>query len=155
MTLNQPASVDQMTPPRHTALGAAVLFLSCLLLAGCGPQDQGSGNGVVSGDPGAANQPQGGPVVDETNVAKVKVLADGKILLDEKQVTIEELKAALAKLKEKNGVVWYYRENPQGEPSPQTGDVIESVMEALVEVKLPIKLSTKPDFSDSLGPGGS
>ena len=63
--------------------------------------------------------------------------------------------ADLAKLldvvKEKNGVVWYYREDGPGEPSREAIEVIKMV----VERKLPISLSSKPDFSDYIDEHGN
>ena len=46
---------------------------------------------------------------------RVKVLADGTILLEDETVTVEQLKESLTSLKQVNGVVWYYRENVEGD----------------------------------------
>lgn len=83
----------------------------------------------------------------ETNVAKVKVMKSGKIFLDDREVTLSEIEVAFGRLNKDNVVVWYYRENPQGEPSPEAMMVVE----AIVENNLPVRLSSKPDFSDSIG----
>jgi hypothetical protein len=45
-------------------------------------------------------------------------------------------------------VVWYYRENPAGEP-PR---IATEVMKLISASKLPIRLSASPDFSDSVAP---
>lgn len=82
----------------------------------------------------------------EATVAKVKVMKSGKIFLDDKELTLAEIKVAFVRLSKENGEVWYYRENPQEEPSPEAMRVIE----AIVENNLPVKLSSKPDFSDSI-----
>jgi hypothetical protein len=85
---------------------------------------------------------QGRPTGQEaTEVAKVKVTQAGMIYLNGKTVTMAELKQEFTRLKQAHGVVWYYRENPQGEPPPQAMTVIE----AIVEAKLPVKLVEK-DF---------
>ena len=125
--------------------------MTCALLVACGPDAvQPSAHDHGGSSPDASD---GGhaPLADETNVAKVQVLADGTILLDEKQVTIVELETAFADTKRKNGVVWYYRENAVAEPPPQAMLVVEAVVEA----KLPIKLFTTPDFLDPVGRGGA
>ena len=130
----------------HNAPLFSIAILACMLLTGCDSE-----NAKPVGDDSARSIPvtTGTVAPNESHVAKVKVLADGTILLDEKQVTIDELKAAFAKLKDKeNGSVFYYRENADGEPPAQAMAVIQAVVEA----GLPIKLSTKPDFSDSVGP---
>lgn len=87
---------------------------------------------------------------DESKVVKVKVTQKGEIYLDERLVTLDEVKAAFAKLKQENGVVWYHRENPAGEPTIEAMSVITAIMDN----KLPVKLSSKPDFSDAIGDDG-
>lgn len=81
------------------------------------------------------------PRQESGHVAKVKVTQAGTIYVDGKAVSMAELRQEFARLKEAQGVVWYYRENPQGEPPPQAMAVIE----AIVETKLPVKLVEK-DF---------
>jgi GTP cyclohydrolase II len=80
----------------------------------------------------------------EAPVSRISVMASGKILLDGKEATIAEVKRALETTKAKRGAVWYYRESGKGEPPVQAIEVFKLI----VEKKLPISLSTKPDFSD-------
>jgi hypothetical protein len=68
------------------------------------------------------------------------VLANGTLLVDGKAATLDDLDTALAETKE----VWYYRESPRGEPPLIATQVIQRV----VARKLPVTLSSKPDFSD-------
>jgi hypothetical protein len=75
-----------------------------------------------------------------SNPTKVSVLANGTVLVDGVPATLEELDTALAGAKH----VWYYREAARGEPPPIARDVIQR----LIARKLPITLSSKPDFSD-------
>jgi hypothetical protein len=135
-----------MTRPKWglRRIGCAVLM--CALLLGCGSEDPGQGDEGSPGESGGqpASSREGAPV------AKVKVLADGTILLDDRRVTVDELKKAFAELQDRNGAVWYYREEAEGEPPPEAMAVIQ----AAVEARLPVRLSTKPDFSDSIGPDG-
>ena len=69
-------------------------------------------------------------------IAKVKVNRTGTIYLNGKVVTIEALKQEFARLKQGNGAVWYYRENPQGEPPPQAMAVIQAIVDAHLPVRL-------------------
>jgi hypothetical protein len=75
-------------------------------------------------------------VQEFAEIAKVKVDQAGTIYLTGKTVTMEELKQEFARLKQANGAVWYYRENPQGEPPAQATAVIK----AIIEAKLPVRL---------------
>jgi hypothetical protein len=76
-----------------------------------------------------------------TNIAKVKVTSEGKLFLNGQETTLDAIKQEFARLKMVNGMVWYYRENPGGEPHPNAMEVIKAVVDA----KLPIKLS-ETDF---------
>ena len=69
-------------------------------------------------------------------VSKVKVDRAGTIYLNGKIVTIEALKQECARLKHANGAVWYYRENPQGEPPPQAMAVIQAIIDANLPVRV-------------------
>lgn len=82
-------------------------------------------------------------------VVKVSVFASGALLLDGRSVTLDGLGQALKSAKERNAVVWYYREAAASDPPPQAAEVIKLI----IQNGLPVKLSTKPDFSDSVGPG--
>ena len=69
-------------------------------------------------------------------IAKVKMNQTGAIYLNGKVVTIEVLKQEFARLKQGNGAVWYYRENPQGEPPPQAMAVIQAIIDANLPVRV-------------------
>lgn len=75
---------------------------------------------------------------------KVSVLSSGSILLDGTPVGLANLKAALEQADRANDRVLYYREDAAAEPPPQTKEVLDLV----IANKLPISLSSKPDFSD-------
>jgi hypothetical protein len=77
-------------------------------------------------------------------ILKVSVLASGAVLLDGEAVSIEGLQANFESRKTERPVVWYYREAGEGEPSAEA----MQVMKMVVENRLPISLSSKPDFSD-------
>ena len=77
-------------------------------------------------------------------VARISALASGKLLLNGKPTDVKSIDAELGKIKERKGEVWYYRENPQAEPHPNAIAVVELVLKH----RLPISMSTRPDFSD-------
>ena len=95
-------------------------------------------SGCTSGSDQPADQPQTQP--EPTAIAKVKVDRAGTIFLDGTEVTVDELKQAFARLKQEGGAVWYYREDPQGEPMPETAAVVEAVLNAVIAAELPIRL---------------
>ena len=68
------------------------------------------------------------------------MLANGTVLVDGKEATLDELDAALAGAKE----VWYYREASRGEAPP----IARQVVQRVAAQKLKITVSSKPDFSD-------
>ena len=75
---------------------------------------------------------------------KISVLASGEVLLDGKPVGMEALDIELQTAKGQNGAVWYHRESSGKEAPPQAKAVIDLV----IKHRLPISLSSKPDFSD-------
>jgi hypothetical protein len=90
--------------------------------------------------------------VDPSKIAKVKISRDGAISLNGQLVTFGELKASLLKISQSpDSAVWYYRENAASAPHPNA----MLVLTAIVELKLPVRLSSKPDFSDSVVQGGT
>jgi hypothetical protein len=90
----------------------------------------------------AADQTRKGePSQQFAEIAKVKVDRTGTIYLNGKSVTIDALKQEFARLKHGNGAVWYYRENPQGDPPPQA----MAVVQAIVDAQLPVRLMER-DF---------
>lgn len=91
------------------------------------------------------------PAVAAEPVAKVSVLSSGKILLDGKSTTLAALDAALSELAKSKGVVWYYRQAAQAAEPPA---VSMQVIQLVIKHRLPISMSTKPDFSDAVGPDG-
>ena len=86
----------------------------------------------------------------EGPVGRVAVTATGSVSFDGKPVTLHELNTRLVELKRGNGVVWYYREAAHGEPPKEAMEV----MKLVADNRLPISMSTKPDYSDVVVPGG-
>jgi hypothetical protein len=90
------------------------------------------------------------PVSAGAPVLKVAVYADGRLTVDGMASTVQTLRESLRSLSEKHGVVWYYREAGQQEPPP----IATEVMQAVIDARLPIRLSSRPDYSDSIGLDG-
>jgi hypothetical protein len=78
-------------------------------------------------------------------VAQVKVTPSGQIHLNGAPVNAGELSEALHRLRDVGGEVWYYRERPDQEPSPEANETIQSILDLVTELGLPIKLS-QTDF---------
>jgi hypothetical protein len=101
---------------------------------------------------GCERDPSSGANQVVEHVAKVGVSADGRITLNGNPASMEEVRAAFAELSRvDNGVVWYYREAADAEPHPTAMLIIQ----AIVEARLPVSMSTSPDFSNVVGPDGS
>jgi hypothetical protein len=83
-------------------------------------------------------------------ILKVSVLQSGKLLADGNEITLDSLDARLAQLKSQHGVVRYYREGGQGEPPP----VAMEVMKLVVKHSVPVSMSSKADFSDTIDERG-
>jgi len=102
--------------------------------------------------PGCTRQRNTGETtMDPRRAVRIMVNKDGVISLNGRTVTIDELKNGLLVAGRTSGsVVWYYRENSTGKPAPNS----MLVFNAILESKLPVRLSTKSDFSDVAEPGG-
>ena len=77
-------------------------------------------------------------------MVKVSVLASGAILLDGSAATLGELEAAFQAAKERGAAVLYYREAAGSEPPAE----VQTVLKMIVAQRLPVSMSSKPDFSD-------
>ena len=82
----------------------------------------------------------------ETKILKVSILATGELLLDGLPTTLTDLEKVIRYREAAKLIVWYYRENGAGETSP----VAMEVLKLITEHGLPIRLSSKPDFSDAV-----
>lgn len=82
--------------------------------------------------------------------AKVAVYANGAVELNGRKVTPVELDESLRVHASRSGVVWYHRENPAAQPHPNADVVVQTI----IKHRLPVSLSTKPDFSDYVDQNG-
>src|SRR5215813_2061409 len=80
----------------------------------------------------------------QIKIFKISVLASGTVLLDGKQIEMKDLDVALSNTGSAGGAVLYYRELSADEPPPQAKEVISLI----IKHRLPVRLCTKPDFSD-------
>jgi hypothetical protein len=83
------------------------------------------------------------------NIIKIWVTADGYIKLDGKLVDLAAAEAAIGALDKNAGVVFYGRDRAREAPHPNGAKLIELI----VARGVPVRLSSKPDFSDAIGPG--
>ena len=111
----------------------ALMSVFSFLLGGCGRQSS-------SQNPAAPGAP----------IVKVAVFADGHITADGQPATLDSLRESFKTLAAQKGVVWYYRETGHSEPPPQAMEV----MKAVIAARLPIRLSSRPDYSDAIGIDG-
>lgn len=90
------------------------------------------------------------PVDPNAPVLKIAVMLDGRISVDGSPGTMDSVRASLKRLAELRGVVWYYREAGHAAAPPESIAVIPSI----IENRLPIRLSSRADYSDAIGPDG-
>lgn len=84
-------------------------------------------------------------------VARIRVGRAGEIWCDDIRTSLADLGPRLAELRAAQGVVWYYREDVEADPAPEAMAVVRMV----IDQRLPISMSTRPDFGDVVQPDGS
>lgn len=98
------------------------------------------GQGALGTWQGASGKSEGSKQ-DSVRIAKVKVTTGGDIILDKKKVTFTELSKEFARVQAEKGVVWYYREKPDAEPTAEADRTAKAIIGKVVELKLPVRLS--------------
>lgn len=93
---------------------------------------------------------QSAAMSQNATILKIAVMADGRITLDGSPTTIDSLRVSLKRLADQRGAVWYYREAGQSAAPPESAEI----MNAVIENHLPIRLSSRPDYSDAIGSDG-
>lgn len=81
---------------------------------------------------------------------EIQVSSIGEVRVDGVLTPIDQLDARFAKLAGEAGTVWYYRDRATEEPHPNAMRVLELV----VKHRVPISMSSKPDFSDYIDETG-
>jgi biopolymer transport protein ExbD len=89
-------------------------------------------------------------MADSRKVLKIAITASGQISADGRPTTLEALSPMLRELAKNKGEVWYYREALEADPHPNA----MKVLKAIVDQNLPVRLSTKPDYSNSVDDKG-
>ena len=77
---------------------------------------------------------------------EVKVQANGDLFIDGQPTTLDAIDQRFAELAKVKGIVWYYREAGHANPPAVAIEVIKLV----VKHRLPISISSKSDFSDTI-----
>jgi hypothetical protein len=85
----------------------------------------------------------------DPHIKKVWVTKDGVIQLDGKVADYAAVEHALSAIAKIDGVVFYGRDAAREAPHPNA----EKVVQLIASLHLPVRLSSKPDFSDAVGPG--
>ena len=89
-------------------------------------------------------------MAEPQKVLKVAITASGEVTADGRPTTLEALIPILRELAKNKGEVWYYREASKADPHPN----VMKVLSAIVDHNLPVRLSSKPDYSDSIDDKG-
>jgi hypothetical protein len=107
------------------------------------------------GDPAAISTSSESSELKEPQMAadviKISVLARGELLVDGVASSLEQLQQRLTNANPHNTVVWYYRENPDAVKPPP---ISLEVLDAVIQNRIPISLSSKPDFSNVIDDRG-
>jgi hypothetical protein len=89
-------------------------------------------------------------IADSPNILKIAVTRGGKVTANGKPTTLEDLNSICRGLAEHKGEVWYYREASKDDPHP----IALKILDIIIRYNLPIRLSSKPDYSDAINGRG-
>lgn len=131
-----------------TTLRMLLISLMCVSLFACGSDSSNEGEDGETYSRQAIQKDYGNLQDSEQLIARVKLLSDGKLLLDDKETSLDDLRLALAEIRKNSGAVWFYRESV----SEASKDEGIAVMDIILDEGLPTRFSTQPDFSDSAPP---
>lgn len=84
-------------------------------------------------------------------ILKVAVYRDGKVEIDGAAMSIDDATQRIGAAAGSQASVYYYREAGEEEPHPNASKIIAAVIGA----KLPVSLSSKPDFSTYVDENGT
>jgi hypothetical protein len=120
----------------------ALLTAAVLLVPACDQKAAPTSRAATAQTPVAGSK---------SSIMKVAVLADGSLLVDGVAADLSKLDVLLARLAADKGEVWYYRENPAGEPPP----IAIAALDLITKHKVRMSMSTKADYSDTLDAEGT
>jgi|GEM_PF-1418582 len=124
-------------------------FAALLLVSACNNSNQ---NKTISTDSSTVStiDSQVKEIKEAPNEISVKVYVkkDGQIIVDRNPMQLSTLDGYLKELKKNNGVVWYSRDNPAGEPPAESMKVIDLV----TKYGLSIRFYTDDTFSTAVKP---
>jgi hypothetical protein len=83
-------------------------------------------------------------------VLKIALMANGAIVVDGVFSNLESVRGSISSIAQRKGVVWYYREAAHTEAPLQSAEIVKLI----IENRVPVRLSTRPDYSDSVGMDG-
>jgi hypothetical protein len=83
-------------------------------------------------------------------ILKIAVMATGVITADGLPTSLESLRVSISSIAQRKGMVWYYREAAQTAAPPQSAEIVKLI----IEHRVPVRFSTRPDYSDSVGRDG-
>jgi hypothetical protein len=111
-------------------------MFSCWLLFSCGSGNADKNLTTTNSIPNAA-------VDVDTNVLRVYVDNLGAITADGQITTLPDLDKKMQELKNKEGIIYYSRDNAIGDPPKES----MQVMDIIVKYKLPVKFFTDKTFT--------
>ena len=111
-------------------------LFSCCLLVSCGNASRDKNSTATNPIPNAAFDA-------DTNVLRVYVDSLGTITADGQIITLPDLDNKMQALKNKEGIIYYSRDNPIGDPPKES----MQVMDIIVKYKLPVKFFTDKTFT--------
>lgn len=77
-------------------------------------------------------------------------MANGTIIVDGLPSNLDSLPTLISSIAQRKGMVWYYREAAHTKAPPQSVEIVK----LLIKHRVPTRLSTQPDYSDSVGTDG-
>ncbi len=119
------------------------LLLACLGVGSIAPACRASKREAPAASPPSPVAPAQDP-----RILKIWVSKDGVIQVDGKVVELAAVDAILEGVAKREGFVFYGRDAAREDPHPNGMKVVEMIAKR----RLPVRLSSKPDFSDAVGP---
>ena len=118
------------------SIGRNVLAAGCAVLAMCGSSRAAD----LSHCPG---------------VIYVAVAANGMVSIDGQIADPLKINETLTTLQPGSKFILYYRENGAADVQGDSRIKVERVLDAMMKLRLPISLSSKPDYSDGVDQNGN